>query len=241
MLSLKAVAVRSILYLAPPVWVYVGYRQPGTIDKLAFLIDQTGRWALTFLLLATAMSSVRGLACRACRAMNIGWGKRLSDWNILIRERRALGLYSFLLACAHVGAYYWLEQGGEWAWFIEDIRERPFIAVGVVGFALLIPLAVTSFNRAMRLMGRRWKQLHRSVYLIGLLALVHLSLLKKATELDHWPFIVVFVLIVVTRVLTRRRGSYRHDDGEETSRGSRESKPLTESAEQSVKHTAFAR
>jgi len=124
-----------------------------------------GFWALNFLLITLAVTPLR----------------KFSGWTWLVRLRRMLGLFVFFYAVLHLGTYLWFDQFFDWSAIAKDILKRPFITVGMATFALLVPLTVTSNARAIRALGgRRWQQLHRSVYLIGLLAVLHYSWMVKA-------------------------------------------------------------
>ena len=124
-----------------------------------------GTWALNFLLITLTVTPLR----------------KYSGWAWLVRLRRMLGLFVFFYAILHLSTYLWFDQFFDWAAIAKDILKRPFITVGMVTFALLVPLAATSNAFAIRkLGGRRWQELHRSVYLIGLLAVLHYSWMVKA-------------------------------------------------------------
>ncbi|MDQ7990793.1 MAG: protein-methionine-sulfoxide reductase heme-binding subunit MsrQ [Candidatus Dactylopiibacterium sp.] len=124
----------------------------------------TGIWALRLLLVSLAITPLRQLAH--------------APW--LIRTRRMLGLFAFFYAVLHFITYLWLDQFFDWRHIAGDILARPFITVGFAAFVLLLPLAATSFNAAIRwLGGRRWQALHRAVYAIAILAVLHYWWLVK--------------------------------------------------------------
>lgn len=117
-----------------------------------------GTWALNFLLITLAVTPLR----------------KLTGWHWLIRLRRMLGLFCFFYALLHWTSYIWLDQFFDWGEIGRDILKRPFITMGMMAFLLLVPLAVTSNNYAIRrLGGKRWQELHRTVYAIGILAVFH--------------------------------------------------------------------
>lgn len=125
----------------------------------------TGEWTLRFLLITLAVTPLR----------------RLTGLHWLLRMRRMLGLFVFAYACLHFSTYVWLDHYFDWNAIALDILERPFVTVGFAAFVLLIPLAATSNKIAIRRMGgRRWQNLHRSVYGIAILAIVHYWWLVKA-------------------------------------------------------------
>ena len=122
------------------------------------LLRSTGLWTLRMLCVLLLVSPLR-------EAMG---------WTALARLRRMLGLFVFFYAVVHVVAYVWLDQSGQWEDILLDIPKRPFIWVGLLAWMLLLPLALTSFNAAIRWLGAaRWRRLHQAVYLVALLAILH--------------------------------------------------------------------
>jgi sulfoxide reductase heme-binding subunit YedZ len=128
------------------------------------ITHETGLWALRFLLLCLMVTPLR----------------RLTGWRALTLERRTLGLFAFFYATLHLSTYVGLDLGFEWSTLGEDILERPYITVGFATFLTLLALASTSTRAAARRLGRRWKQLHRLVYLAGIGAVVHFLWLVKS-------------------------------------------------------------
>ena len=99
----------------------------------------------------------------------------------MARWRRMLGLFSFFYALLHFLCYAWLDMGFDVADIVRDIPKRPFVLVGTLALLLMLPLAATSFNRAVRALGAaRWRQLHRLVYAIVLLGLLHFFWMRSA-------------------------------------------------------------
>ena len=126
-----------------------------------------GTWTLNFLLITLAVTPLR----------------KLTGWHAVLRLRRMLGLFTFFYAVLHLTSYLWFDQFFDWGEIAQDILKRPFITVGMAAFVLLLPLAATSNNAAIRrLGGRRWQALHRTVYAIGILAVLHYSWLVKADQ-----------------------------------------------------------
>lgn len=154
------------------------------------LIHRSGTWALRFLLITLAITPLRQFTGAA--------------W--LIRLRRMLGLYAFFYVCVHFLVFTVFEHSLEIAAVLEDVAERPFILVGFVAFLLLIPLAVTSTNGWMRRLGKRWKRLHRLVYAIALLAVIHFFLLTKADDYRE-PAIYAAMLVLLLLARALRRGA----------------------------------
>jgi len=174
-----------LLGLCPAAWLAwdcaAGNLGTNPLDRLE---KDTGRWAFNYLLIAIAVTPLRRLATWACTRLGAAYGRRLSDWNALIRLRRQLGLTCFFYACLHLGAYAWFDAGLEWLAVRTDTAEKPYILAGLVAFALLVPLAATSTRAAMRALGPHWKRLHRLVYPIAVLATCHFVWLSKP---GLWP------------------------------------------------------
>lgn len=155
-----------ILALQPLCWLLFGAvaGQLGPNPAEA-LVRSTGDWTLRFLCVALAVTPVR-----------VGLG--LSP---LARLRRMLGLFAFFYAMLHFLAYSWLDKGLEFSEIAADIPKRPFILVGFVSLLLLSLLAATSWNGAVRRLGAlRWQRLHRAVYLVAGLAILHFFWMRAA-------------------------------------------------------------
>ncbi len=127
------------------------------------LEQRTGRHALTLLILSLA-----------CTPLN-----NLFGWRELIKRRRALGLYAFMYATIHIVIFVNLDYGFAWSLIIQTIVEKPYILVGLLGFLMLIPLAMTSFDEWKKRLGKNWKRLHKTIYFIIPLLLLHYAWGKK--------------------------------------------------------------
>lgn len=133
-------------------------------NPIEFITRSTGTWTLVGLLVTLAVTPLR----------------RLSGNTRLVRYRRMLGLFAFFYACLHALTYFWLDQFFDVAAIARDILKRPFVTVGFAALVLLVPLALTSSQAMMRRLGRNWQRLHRLVYVIALLGVIHyLWLVKK--------------------------------------------------------------
>lgn len=122
------------------------------------LIRSLGDWTLRALVLVLAITPLRVLG----------------GWPALARLRRMVGLFVFFYASLHWLAYAWFDKGFEWAEILVDVPKRPFILVGTLAWLVLLALAATSFNRAIRALGAaRWQALHRGVYAVAVLAILH--------------------------------------------------------------------
>lgn len=145
----------------------------------------TGDWTLRFLLLTLAVTPLR----------------RLTGWHELGRWRRMLGLYAFFYACLHLLMYAGLDRFFDLAAILDDIAERPYVTVGFASFLLLVPLAATSTDAAMRrLGGRRWRRLHRLVYAVALGGIVHYLWLVKSDITQPLLYGAVAALLLGWRV-----------------------------------------
>lgn len=151
--------------LLPLAWLcWLAWQDRLGTNPVETLSHRTGDWSLRFLLLTLAVTPLR----------------RLSGWNWLLKFRRMLGLFAFFYVCLHLGVYLIFDQFFDPSAILEDIAKRPYITVGFAGFLLLIPLAATSTNGMIKRLGRNWQRLHRLVYLIGMLGVVHYWWLVKA-------------------------------------------------------------
>ncbi|HJV82535.1 protein-methionine-sulfoxide reductase heme-binding subunit MsrQ [Noviherbaspirillum sp.] len=132
-------------------------------NPIEFITRNTGDWTFYFLCLTLAVTPLR----------------RLSKWHWLIKLRRMLGLFAFFYAVLHFTTFLWFDHFFDVDEMLRDVAKRPFITVGFAAFLLLIPLAVTSTNAMVRrLGGKRWQWLHRAVYLIASLGILHFWWMK---------------------------------------------------------------
>jgi sulfoxide reductase heme-binding subunit YedZ len=145
------------------------------------LVRETGEWTLRWLWLTLAVSPLREVASLPA----------------LLRYRRALGVTTFVYAALHFVAYAWLDKGLVLDDIVRDVLKRNFILVGVLALVLMTPLALTSFNAAIRALGgRRWQALHKLVYAVALLGLLHFYW-KKAAKNDVGEVMVYAVILAV--------------------------------------------
>lgn len=131
-------------------------------NPIEFITRSTGLWTLIFLCITLAVTPLR----------------RITGVNAVLRFRRMLGLYAFFYATLHFTTYLWFDKWFDLAEILKDIGKRPFITVGFAAFVLLIPLAATSPRAAARKLGRRWQTLHRAIYAIAALAILHFWWMK---------------------------------------------------------------
>jgi sulfoxide reductase heme-binding subunit YedZ len=182
--------IKRIAFLASllPLARLVAY---GFTDRLGanpieFITRSTGDWTLYFLCLTLAVTPLR----------------RISNWNWLIKLRRMLGLFAFFYAVLHFTTFLWFDHFFEIDEMLKDVVKRPFILVGFIAFVLLIPLAATSTNGMIRrLGGKRWQWLHRLIYLIGPLGILHYWWMKAGKNDFEQP--ILFGAIMGVLLLTR--------------------------------------
>jgi sulfoxide reductase heme-binding subunit YedZ len=153
-------------------------------NPIEFITRSTGTWTLVGLLLTLSITPLRRLSGRAD----------------LIRYRRMLGLFSFFYVCLHFVTYIWLDQFFDPSAIARDIVKRPFITVGFAAFVLLIPLAATSTKAMMRRLGRRWQQLHRLVYAIAVLGVIHYLWLVKKDMTEPLIYGGVLAILLLARL-----------------------------------------
>lgn len=146
--------------------------------------DTFGEWGLRFLVITLAITPLRDW-------FNLPW---------LVQLRRMLGLYAFFYVVMHFLNWLILDQGLYWSGILEDIGKRPFITIGFAAFLLLIPLAVTSTNKMMRRLGKRWKSLHRLVYVISLLAVWHYYWQVKSDVTEPLIYLAIVLVLLGWRV-----------------------------------------
>ncbi|HJW12827.1 MAG TPA: protein-methionine-sulfoxide reductase heme-binding subunit MsrQ [Albitalea sp.] len=154
------------------------------------LIRATGDWTLRFLCLTLTITPLRQWTGQPAWA----------------RFRRMLGLFAFFYVCLHFLSYSWLDMGFDPDAIARDIPKRPFALVGFTAFLLLIPMAATSFNRAIKALGAaRWQRLHRAVYVVVLLGLLHFFWMRAAKNNfgDVVPYAIVIAVLLGWRL--RRR------------------------------------
>lgn len=144
----------------------------------------TGRWALRFLLITLAVTPAR----------------RITGWNRVIAFRRMLGLFAFFYASLHFATYLVLDHFFDWQTIVEDIAKRPFITIGFAAFVLLIPLAVTSTAGWVRRLGRRWRYLHRLIYVAAVCAVVHFIWKVKSDLRDPLQYAAVLAILLGFRI-----------------------------------------
>lgn len=155
-------------------------------NPIEFITRSSGDWTLYFLCITLAVTPLR----------------RLTNWNWLVKLRRMLGLFAFFYACLHFTTFLWFDHFFDLAEMLKDVVKRPFITVGFIAFVMLLPLALTSTNGMIRrLGGKRWQWLHRSVYAIAMLGILHFWWMRAGKHNFEKP--ILFGSIIAALLLVR--------------------------------------
>jgi sulfoxide reductase heme-binding subunit YedZ len=177
-----------LLGLTPFAWLVWGAANDALgANPAEYVIRATGDWTLRLLCITLAVTPLR---------VTLGMPE-------LLRFRRMLGLFTYFYVALHLLCYSWLDMGFEWGDMATDIAKRPFILVGFTAFVLLTPLALTSFNRAIRWLGvKRWLWLHRLVYAVAVLAVLHFFWMRagKSDFAEVFVYAAVLFLLLAWRV-----------------------------------------
>lgn len=153
-------------------------------NPIEFITRSTGTWTLVGLMLTLSVTPLR----------------RLTGHAGLLCYRRMLGLFAFFYACLHFVTHIWLDQFFDPAAIAKDIIKRPFITAGFTAFVLLIPLALTSTQAMMRRLGCRWQLLHRLIYPIALMGVIHYLWLVKKDMTEPLIFAAALALLLTMRL-----------------------------------------
>ena len=188
LLSAWAKPVLAMLLALPMAWlVYATFNNLLGPNPAEALSRQTGDWTLRGLCLVLAIMPLRVVL----QAPG------------LLRLRRTVGVATFVYACVHLLCYAWFDQGFDLTDIWRDILKRPFIWLGFSAWVLMLPLAATSFNTAIRwLGGRRWQALHRLVYAAALLSVLHFFWMRtgKNDFAEVWVYAAVLIGLMAWRV-----------------------------------------
>jgi sulfoxide reductase heme-binding subunit YedZ len=169
----------ALLPLARLIWL--GFQDRLGANPIEFITRSTGDWTLYFLCITLAVTPLR----------------RLSGWNWLVRLRRMLGLFAFFYVCLHFTTFIWFDHFFDLQAMWKDIVKRPFITVGFSAFVLLIPLAVTSTNAMVRRLGRRWQTLHRLIYVVAVLGILHFWWMRAGKHNFAQPILMGSIVAVL--------------------------------------------
>lgn len=179
-----AVHAAALAPLAILTWQFIDVWRTGSdalgADPVAEIEHRLGIWALRLLLATLAITPLRQLA----------------GLPVLVRFRRMLGLYAFAYASLHLAAYLVLDLRGYWSLVFGEIVERPYITVGFAAWLLLVPLAITSTTGWIRRLGRNWARLHRAVYLVAALAVLHFWWVVKTDWREPLLYAAILALLL---------------------------------------------
>jgi sulfoxide reductase heme-binding subunit YedZ len=188
LLSAGAKPVLALLLALPMAWlVYATFNNLLGPNPAEALSRQTGDWTLRGLCLVLAITPLRVVL----QAPG------------LLRLRRTVGVATFVYACVHLLCYAWFDQGFDLTDIWRDILKRPFIWLGFSAWVLMLPLAATSFNTAIRwLGGKRWQALHRLVYVAALLSVLHFFWMRtgKNDFAEVWVYAAIIGVLMAWRV-----------------------------------------
>jgi sulfoxide reductase heme-binding subunit YedZ len=163
-------------------------------NPIEAILNRFGYWTLVFVLLALVPTPLQ----------------RLSGWTWIAPHRRMIGLFAFFYACLHVATYVGVDQFFDWRAIVADVVKRKFITIGMLAFALLVPLALTSTDGSVRRLGyARWKRLHRLVYAAALCGVVHFTWRVKADLREPLLFAAALAALLAVRLIGRRPLSSR--------------------------------
>lgn len=162
------------------VLAYNAYQGDLTANPIEYITHFTGDWAIRFLVITLAITPIR----------------RLTRWNPIIQLRRMLGLFAFFYATLHFLTWFVLDWFFDFRQMAEDIAMRPFITLGMATFIMLLALAVTSTQRSIRRLGRKWTQLHRLIYLATATGLFHFWLARKTVVPQFQVVLVAAILLL---------------------------------------------
>ena len=183
-----AVFLACLLPLARLGWKALG---PGLgANPIQVITFSTGTWTLVFLLVTLSITPLR----------------KLTRQYWLIQYRRMLGLFAFFYACLHFTTYIWLDQFFDLSSIKKDIYKRPFITMGFTAFVLMIPLAATSTQWAIRKLGKRWQKLHRLIYFSAAAGVIHYLWLVKIDKRVPLIYASILGILLLYRLIVWAKG-----------------------------------
>jgi sulfoxide reductase heme-binding subunit YedZ len=184
----RIVLLKRVIFAAAlipaAVLIYDAVQGDLTANPIEFITHTTGDWAIRFLVITLAVTPIR----------------RITGWNPIIQLRRMLGLFSFFYATLHFLTWFVLDWFFDFRQMAEDIAMRPFITLGMATFLMLLALALTSTQKSIRRLGRKWTQLHRLIYVAMVTALLHFWLARKTVVPQFQVVLVAAVLVLGFRV-----------------------------------------
>ena len=144
----------------------------------------TGNWTLRFIIITLAMTPLQ----------------KFTKFNFWISYRRMFGLFVFFYASAHMMTYVGIDYRFDWSSISNDIVKKKFIFVGFLAWLLLVPLALTSSKRMIRLLRDKWQKLHKLIYIISLLGIIHYLWLVKVVTVEPLIYLIIIVILLMLRV-----------------------------------------
>ena len=144
----------------------------------------TGNWTLRFIIITLAMTPLQ----------------KFTKLNFWISYRRMFGLFVFFYASAHMMTYVGIDYRFDWSSISDDIIKKKFIFAGFLAWLLLVPLALTSSKRMIRLLRDKWKKLHKLIYIISLLGIIHYLWLVKVVTIEPLIYLIIIVILLTLRV-----------------------------------------
>ena len=144
----------------------------------------TGNWTLRFIIITLAMTPLQ----------------KLTKLNFWISYRRMFGLFVFFYASAHMMTYVGIDYRFDWSSIGDDIVKKKFIFAGFLAWLLLVPLALTSSKRMIRLLRDKWKKLHKLIYIISLLGIIHYLWLVKVVTIEPLIYLIIIVILLTLRI-----------------------------------------
>ena len=161
---------------------------PEPVDRI---INHFGEWTLIFILLTLSMTPLKKIT-------------KSVEW---IKFRRMLGLFTFFYASIHMLSYVGLDYRFDFEPLINDVLKKKFIFIGFSAWLLLIPLAVTSSEKMVRLLKQNWKKIHRLIYIIGIFGVLHYIWLSKTIFFKPLIFLIILVILLLCRIKITRSAS----------------------------------
>ena len=161
---------------------------PEPVDRI---INHFGEWTLIFILLTLSMTPLKKIT-------------KSVEW---IKFRRMLGLFTFFYASIHMLSYVGLDYRFDFKPLINDVLKKKFVFIGFSAWLLLIPLAITSSERMVRLLKQNWKKIHRLIYIIGIFGVLHYIWLSKTIFFKPLIFLIILVILLLFRIKITRSAS----------------------------------
>ncbi|HJS52162.1 MAG TPA: protein-methionine-sulfoxide reductase heme-binding subunit MsrQ [Pyrinomonadaceae bacterium] len=189
------IAINALIPLA--LLLIDAYRGRLGANPIEFFLRTTGVLTLVFLLITLAVTPLR----------------KVSGWNSIIRYRRMLGLFAFFYGCLHLITYSIFDKSFGVGAIVGDVAQRPFIAVGMAGFLMMVPLAVTSTNAMVkRLGGKNWARLHKLTYAAAILGVIHFWMIVKSDIFYPMLFGLVLAVLFSIRLFWPKKARARRSE-----------------------------